>query len=106
MKFDIWKELVSQSSYLKSRPDLLTLGGGVGGGNRKSWKTLRVEKSGRNLVGRISKCCIYVIDLTVLDPLSVWELGGEVQCFGEFGASGRARTMKIGWRVRELHKLT
>ena len=29
-----------------------------------------------------------------------------VQCFGEFGASGRARTMKIGRRVRELHKLT
>jgi len=24
----------------------------------------------------------------------------------EFGASGRARTMKIGRRVRELHKLT
>ena len=25
---------------------------------------------------------------------------------GEFGASGRAMTMKIGRRVRELHKLT
>ena len=27
-------------------------------------------------------------------------------CFDEFGASGRARTMKIGRRVREFHKLT
>ena len=26
MKFDIWKKLVSQSSYFKSRPDLVTLG--------------------------------------------------------------------------------
>jgi len=33
------------------------------------------------------------------------ELGGGAQCFGEFGASGRARTMKIGRRVKELHKL-
>ena len=32
MKFDIYKEFMSQSSYFKSRPDLLTLGG-VGGGN-------------------------------------------------------------------------
>ena len=47
-----------------------------------------------------------VIDGTVLDSLSLGELGGVVQCFGEFGASGRARTMKIGRRVRELHKLT
>ena len=55
---------------------------------------------------RISKCRRYVIDVTVLDPLSLGELGGGVQCFGEFGASGRARTMKIGRRVRVLHKLT
>ena len=44
-------------------------------------------------MGRISKCRRYVIDVTVLDPLSLGELGGGVQCFGEFGASGRARTM-------------
>ena len=54
---------------------------------------------------RISKCRRYMIDVTGLDPLSL-ELGGGVQCFGEFGASGRARTTKIGRRVRELHKLT
>ena len=30
---------MSQSSYFKSAPDLLTLEG-VGGGSRKSWKTL------------------------------------------------------------------
>ena len=45
MKFDVWNDIVSQSSYFKSRPDLMTLGG-VGGGNLKSWKTLRVEGSG------------------------------------------------------------
>ena len=28
-----------------------------------------------------------MIDVTGLDPLSVGELGGGVQCFGEFGAS-------------------
>ena len=47
-----------------------------------------------------------MIDVTGLDLLSLGELGGGIQCFGEFGASGRARTMKIGRRVRELHKLT
>ena len=52
------------------------------------------------------KCGRYVIDVTGLDPLYLAELGGGIQCFGEFGASGRARTMKIGRRVRELHKLT
>ena len=57
-------------------------------------------------MGRISKCRRYVIDVTVLDSLSLGELREGVQCFGEFGASGRARTMKIGRRVRELHKLT
>ena len=57
-------------------------------------------------MGRIIKCRRYAIDVTVLDLLSLRELGGGVQCFGEFGASGRARTMKIGRRVRELHKLT
>ena len=47
-----------------------------------------------------------MIDVTGLDPLSLVELGGGAQCFGEFGASGHDRTMKIGRRVRELHKLT
>ena len=55
---------------------------------------------------RISKCLRSVIDVTGLDPLSLGELGGGVQCFDEFGASGRARKMKIGRRVRELLKLT
>ena len=52
------------------------------------------------------KCRRYVTDVTGLDPLSLGELDGGVQCFGKFGASGRARTMKIGMRVRELYKLT
>ena len=57
-------------------------------------------------MGRISKCGRYMIDLTQLHLLPLGELGGRVQCFGEFGAFGRARTMKIGRCVRELHKLT
>ena len=57
-------------------------------------------------MGNAYKCRRYVIDVIVLDPLSLGELGGGVQRFGEFGAYGRARTMKIGSRVRELHKLT
>ena len=52
------------------------------------------------------KCRRYVTDVTGLDPLSLGELGGGVQCFGEFGASGHARTMEIGRRARELYKLT
>ena len=45
MKFYVWKDIVSQSTYFKSRPDLLKLGGG-GWGGLKSWKTLRMEGSG------------------------------------------------------------
>ena len=47
-----------------------------------------------------------MIPVTGMDPLSLGELGGWVQCFGKFGASGHARTMKIGRCVRDLHKLT
>ena len=56
---------MSQSSYFKSRPDLLTLGG-AGGGNQKSWKNAY-------------KCRRYVTDVTGLDPLSLGELDGGVQ---------------------------
>ena len=55
-------------------------------------------------MGRISKCRRYVIDVIGLDSLSLGELGGGVQCFGDFGASGRDRTMKMGRRVWELYK--
>ena len=47
-------------------------------------------------MGRISKCRRYVIDVTVLNTLSLGELGVGVQCFVGFGASGRAKTIKIG----------
>jgi len=39
-EIDILKELMSQCSYFKFRPDLSTLDG-VGGENRKFWKILR-----------------------------------------------------------------
>ena len=55
------------------------------------------------MVNRISKCPSYVIEVTVLDSLSLGELGGGDSVIRR---SGRARTMKIGRRVRELHKLT
>ena len=49
----------------------------IGGSWRgKSWKTLGVEESGWSLVDRISKCPWYVIEGTVLDSLSLGELGG------------------------------
>ena len=57
-------------------------------------------------MGTISKYRRYVIDKTGLDPLCLGELEVGVQCFGEFGASGRARTMEICRCVRELHTLT
>ena len=47
-----------------------------------------------------------MIDVTRLDLLSLGELAGGVQCFDKFEASRHARTMKIGRRVRQLHKLT
>ena len=46
MEFDVWNDIVSQSSYFKSRPDLMTLGEVGGGGSLKSWKTLRAEGLG------------------------------------------------------------
>ena len=41
MKFEVWKDIVSQSSYFRSRPDPVTFGGG----DLKSCKTHRVEGS-------------------------------------------------------------
>jgi len=53
-------------------------------------------------MGRISTSSRYVIDMLGTYPLSFGEISS---AFGEFGASGRARTMKVGRRVRHLHKL-
>ena len=57
-------------------------------------------------MGTISTSSRYVIDIIGTGLLSLGDLGGDFQCFGEFGASGRARMMKIGRHVRDLHKLT
>jgi len=75
--------------------------GGVEGENWEFLKMLRVERSGLNVAGRISKFHRHVIDVTSLDPLSLRSLGG-VQCFGDLGASGRVRTMKNGRCFRDL----
>ena len=45
MTFEVWKDIMSQNSYFESLLDPVTLGGIEGGGNLKSWKTLRVEGS-------------------------------------------------------------
>ena len=83
---------MSQSSYFKSLTRSVEIGG--------SW-------SGKpEILENTYKCRRFVIDVTGLDPLSLRELRDGIQCFGEFGASGCARTMKIGRCVRELHKLT
>ena len=48
----------------------------IGGSWRgKSWETLGVEESGWSLVDRISKRPWYVINVTVMDSLSLGELG-------------------------------
>ena len=54
---------------------------------------------------RISKCSRYVIDVTGPDTLSVGELEG-TSALASLVLLGRARTMKIGRHVRDLHKLT
>ena len=51
-------------------------GGGVWRGKPTTWKTLRVEGSGCNLMGKISTSPRYMIDITEMDPLSVGYLGG------------------------------
>jgi len=48
----------------------------AGGGNVKSWKTLRVQRSGLNWMGKISTSPRYVTEITRTDPLSLVELGG------------------------------
>ena len=45
MKCVVWKDIVSQSCYFKSRLDPMILRG-VGGGDLNSFKTPRVEGSG------------------------------------------------------------
>ena len=70
MKFDVLKDIVFQSSYFKFRLDPMTLRG-VGGGDLQSWKMLRVEGLGWNLVGKIITNPRCVIDITGTDPLSL-----------------------------------
>jgi len=41
----------------------------------KSWKTLGVERSGLNVMGRISTSSRYVIDIIETDLFSLGELG-------------------------------
>ena len=56
---------------------------------------------------RISTSPRYLIDITGPVPVSGgFGGGGDFQHFGEFGASGCARTMKIGRRVSDRHKFT
>ena len=67
---------MSQSFYFKSRQNSVTLRG-VGGGNLKSWKALRIEGSGWNLLEKVSTSPRYVIDIKETNPLSLGEFGGK-----------------------------
>ena len=51
----------------------------AGGGNVKSWKTLRVQRSGLNWMGKISTSTIYVIYISRTDLLSLGDMGGVIQ---------------------------
>ena len=56
---------------------------------------------------RISTSPRYTIYINDPDLLSLGDSrGADFECFGEFGASGRARTITIGRRVRYIQKLT
>ena len=65
---------MSQSSYFKCLPNPVTLGE-LEGGNLKSWKTLGVEGSGSNLVGKISRSLRYMIEI----------IGTDLICLGTWG---------------------
>ena len=45
-------------------------------GDLKSWKTLRLEWLGWNLMGQIRRSPRYMIYITGMDPLCFGELGG------------------------------
>ena len=47
------------------------------GGGQISLKTLKAEKLGSNLVGRISTSPRFLMEIARLDSLSLVELGGE-----------------------------
>ena len=54
------------------------------------------------LGGKNKRSSRYVNEITG-PGRSLWESWWDFQCFGEFGAFERARKMKIGRRVRNLH---
>ena len=53
-----------ERSYASDLPFSIRIGSRIGGGEQKSWKTIRVERLGWTLVGRISKCNRFVIYVT------------------------------------------
>ena len=44
MKFDVWNDIQSQSSYFKSRPDLMTLGELEGENLKSGFATLGTSR--------------------------------------------------------------
>ena len=51
MKFDVWNDIMSQSSYFKSQLGLMTLGG-VGGGKPKILENTYTRGIGMKLDGK------------------------------------------------------
>ena len=70
MKFDVWNDIVSQSSYFKSRLDLMTLGG-VRGGKPEILENTESGGIGMEPDGKKSTSTRYMIDITGTDPLSL-----------------------------------
>ena len=68
MKFDVWKDIVPQSSHFKYRPDLVTL---AGGGKSKISENAWSGRIGTELGGKNKTSPRYVIEITETDPLSL-----------------------------------
>jgi len=80
MKFEVWKDVLSQSSYSKSRLDLVTLGG-IEGGGAKILENAQSGGIGMRLGGENSTSPRYVINITGLDPLFFGALRGVFPVF-------------------------
>ena len=97
---------MSQSSCFKSQPDPVKLWE-VKGETGDLGKRLQWRDRDKTWWEEYAQVLIYVIEHNRTGSALFGGGGGEgFKCFGEFGASGRAKTMKIGRRVRYLHKLT
>ena len=74
MKFEVWKDIVSQSTCFKSRLDPVTLGE-IEGGTQNLGKRLEWKDRDETWWEKINTSPRYLIDITGTDPLSLGEVG-------------------------------